>query len=82
LVYKRVEIGDSKRKFRLNLDTALEQVRSRHQPDEFALALAVETEVLKEAGAAGHDLEALFNDPDYHLAPSGEITDLMQRLWR
>jgi hypothetical protein len=34
--------------------------------------------VLKEAGAAGHDLEALFNDPDYHLAPSGEITDLMQ----
>jgi hypothetical protein len=36
-----------------------------------------DTRSLKEAGAAGHDLEALFNHPDYHLTPSGEITDLI-----
>ncbi len=69
------------RKATLNLEAALEAIRARHQPDEFALALAIEMEVLKEARAAGHDLESLFNDPDHHVPPSGEITALMERLW-
>jgi hypothetical protein len=66
----------------LNLESALELVRSRHQPDEFVLSLAVEMEVLKEARGTGHDLESLFNDPDHRLPPSGEIADLIERLWR
>jgi hypothetical protein len=64
-----------------NLEAALESVRARRQPDEFALSLAVEMEILKEARAAGHDLESLFNDPDHREPPSGEITKLMERLW-
>ncbi|SRR5579875_1617786 len=64
-----------------NLEPALESVRARRQPDEFALSLAIEMEILKEARAAGHDLELLFNDPDHREPPSGEITKLIERLW-
>ena len=63
-----------------NLEAALEVVRARRQPDEFALALAIEMQVLKDARAAGHDLESLFNDPDHHQPPSPEIASLMERL--
>lgn len=65
----------------LNLEKALELTRARHQPDEFALATAIEIELLKQARAAGHDLEALFNDPEHHTPPSAEITNLIERMW-
>ncbi|HVB78969.1 MAG TPA: hypothetical protein VNE82_03350 [Candidatus Binataceae bacterium] len=64
-----------------NLEKALGITRARQQPDEFALALAIEMALLKEARDAGHDLEALFNDPDHHLPPSAEIISLVERLW-
>jgi len=65
----------------LNLERALELTRERRQPDEFALATAIETELLKQAREAGHDLEALFNDPGHHVPPSAEITSLVERMW-
>lgn len=64
-----------------NLEKALEITRARRQPDEFALALAIEIELLKEAREAGHDLEALFNDPNHHVPPSAEVISLIERLW-
>jgi len=69
------------RKAIANLESALEITRARHQPDEFALAVAVEMEMLTQARAAGHDLEALFNDPDHHVAPSAEIANLIEKIW-
>jgi len=65
----------------MNLEKALEMTRARRQPDEFALALAVEMELLKQTREAGHDLEALFNDPDHHVAPSAEIASLIEKIW-
>jgi hypothetical protein len=64
-----------------NLEKALEITRARRQPDEFALALAVQMELLTQARASGHDLEALFNDPGHHVAPSPEIASLIEKIW-
>ncbi len=69
------------RKAIANLEKALEVTRARKQPDEFALAEALEMEVLTEARRAGHDLDQLFNDPDHHSPPSDEITRWIARLW-
>lgn len=64
-----------------NLERAIELTRARHQPDEFALALAIEMELLNQARQAGHDLETLFNDPNHRSPPTEEITNLMASLW-
>ena len=65
----------------LNLEKALELTRARRQPDEFALATAVEIELLKQAREAGQDLEELFNDPEHHVPPSADVASLVERLW-
>lgn len=65
----------------MNLEQALELTRARRQPDEFALATAIEIELLRQAREAGQDLEQLFNDPTHHLPPSADITSLVERLW-
>lgn len=65
----------------MNLEKALELTRARHQPDEFALATAVEIELLEQAKKAGQDLEELFNNPEHHEPPSTEIASLVERIW-
>lgn len=69
------------RKAIANLEKALAVTRARKQPDEFALAEALEMEVLAEARRAGHDLDRLFNDPHHHSPPGDEITQWIARLW-
>jgi hypothetical protein len=64
-----------------NLEKALELTRARRQPDEFALALAIDMEVLKQARERGYDLESLFNDPNHHSPPTEEIASLIASLW-
>jgi len=63
-------------------DVALAEVRARDQPEEFALADAIEQALLEEAAGNGEiDLEQLFNDPDHHELPSDEVTQTISRLW-
>ena len=63
------------------LEKALEMTRAQGQPDEFALALAIERELLDEARKRGADLQVMFNDPSHHKPPSDEITRLVTSLW-
>ena len=63
-----------------SLERSVEQTRARRQPDEFAFALAIEMELLKQARVAG-ELETLFNDPNHHSPPTHEITDWIASLW-
>ena len=69
------------RKAIANLEKALAVTRARNQPDEFALAEALEMEVLAEARRAGYNLDRLFNDPNHHSPPGDEITQWIARLW-
>jgi len=64
-----------------NLEQALATTRERRQPDEFALAEALEMELLAEARRAGHELERLFNDPNHRSPPGDELTGWIARLW-
>jgi uncharacterized protein len=64
---------------------ALDATRERDQPDEFALATAVERQVIQTA--AGDDegrreeIDRLFNDPEHHEMPSDELTSGVAAIW-
>jgi hypothetical protein len=65
----------------LRLEDALKITRARRQPEEFALALAIEEELLKRARDQGKDLEKVFNDPNHHEPPSEQIANMMIEVW-
>jgi hypothetical protein len=65
----------------LRLEDALATTRARRQPGEFALALAIEEELLKQAHDRGKDLEQIFNDPNHHEPPSEQIANMMIEMW-
>jgi len=64
---------------------ALDATRDRGQPDEFALAAAVERQVIQ--AAAGDDegrreqIDRLFSDPEHHEMPSEELTSGVTAIW-
>jgi uncharacterized protein len=64
--------------------TALDRTRDRGQPDEFALADAIEGLLIQNAAdesISAEDLERLFNDPEHHQMPSQELTSRVEALW-
>jgi hypothetical protein len=63
------------------LEQALNATRGRRQPDEYALALAIEQEILSQLKDGGDDLEALFNDPNHNELPPERIEKLVAALW-
>jgi hypothetical protein len=65
----------------LRLEDALKITRARRQPEGFALALAIEEELLKQARDQGEDLEKVFNDPNHHEPPSEQIANMMIEMW-
>jgi uncharacterized protein len=63
---------------------ALNQVRDRGQPDEYAMADAIEHVIIlrsAENDVTPEELERLFNDPDHHEMPSEEITSRVVAVW-
>ena len=64
---------------------ALDATRDRGQPDEFALAAAIEQSVIQAAaggnGDSPEEMERLFNDPDHHEMPSDEVTARIEAIW-
>ena len=63
------------------LDKALNETRQRNQPDEFALARAVENQLLDTLGEEREHLEALFNDPNHHELPDEQLERQIMALW-
>jgi hypothetical protein len=66
----------------VRLEAALAETRARRQPEEFALALAIEEELLQQARDRGKDVDNLFNDPNHHQPPSEQIAELMIGMWK
>ena len=63
---------------------AINQTRDRGQPDEYALADAIERVLVQKTAGDGftaQDVERLFNDPDHHEMPSEAITTRAVDLW-
>lgn len=65
------------------LEHALTQTRQRGQPDEFALAAAVEAVLIAQAQGSLSDLDVqkIFNDPSHHELPSAALEALSNNLW-
>ena len=63
------------------LGEALDEVRRRSQPDEFALGLAIELELLSRFSARGDNLESMFNDPDFHSLPDADLHERFAAAW-
>jgi hypothetical protein len=66
------------------LEHALTQTRQRGQPDEFALAAAVEAVLIAQAQGSLNDLDVqkIFNDPTHHELPSEALEALSNKLWQ
>ena len=64
-----------------SLDKALDETRQHNQPDEFALARAVEQALLTAQVEERENLEALFNDPDHHELPAEYLEQRISALW-
>lgn len=63
-------------------EAALGDVRAKGQPDEFALAEAVERALIDSvAGEVDVDLEQLFDDPHHHQMPSEDVTARFAAAW-
>lgn len=63
---------------------ALDGTRDRGQPDEYALADAIEVVLIRHAAgddARIEDIERLFNDPEHHQMPSDALTSRVVALW-
>jgi uncharacterized protein len=63
------------------LDKALDETRRRNQPDEFALAHAIENQLLDALDEEREHLEALFNDPNHHELPAERLDRRIAGLW-
>ena len=63
------------------LDKAITETRQRNQPDEFALARAVESQLLDAMGEEREHLEALFDDPNHHELPAEQMEQRISALW-
>lgn len=63
------------------LRDALDEVRQRKQPDEFALGLAIELELLGHFAAGGDDFERMFNDLNFHTLPDAELHERFASAW-
>ena len=63
------------------LSDALDEVRRRSQPDEFALGHAIELELLSRFASRGDDLERMFNDPDFHTLPDADLHERFATAW-
>lgn len=64
-----------------NLAQALDETRQCKQPDEFALALAIEAELLSRFTARGDNLEGMFNDLTHHSLPSEDLYKRITAAW-
>ncbi len=66
------------------LEEALFAVRRNGQPDEFALAAAVEMLAKDKAQAARSDLDIdkVFDDPNYHTLPDAALEASATELWQ
>ena len=64
---------------------ALDATRDRGQPDEFALANAIERALISTAaagdGVGPEEIEQLFDDPDHHEMPSEDLTSRVTSIW-
>ncbi|MEM7465872.1 MAG: hypothetical protein AAF387_03200 [Pseudomonadota bacterium] len=67
-----------------HLERALFSGREQGQPDEFALATAVEMTVKEKTQSAREDLniETIFNDPKHHQLPDEQLEAYADGLWR
>ena len=63
------------------LRAALDEVRQRKQPDEFALGLAIEQELLGRFAADGEDFGRMFNEPDFHTLPDAALNERFAAAW-
>ncbi len=64
-----------------SLERALDETRKHEQPDEFALARAVENALLNAQGGEREALEALFNDPEHYELPPEQLERRIAALW-
>jgi hypothetical protein len=63
------------------LGAALDETRRRGQADEFALAAAIEAELVQRFAASSDPLDAMFNDPTHHSLPTDELTARITAAW-
>lgn len=62
--------------------SALDEVRAKGQPDEFALPDAVERALIDSVGGEiDVDLKQLFDDPHHHEMPSDDVTRKVLEAW-
>lgn len=63
------------------LEAALNATRESKQPEEYALALAIEQEMIAQLPDGDADVSALFNDPRHRSLPADELTQKIVSLW-
>jgi hypothetical protein len=62
-------------------EKALAETRERDQPDEFALAWAIEKAILAETKVDDTDVQKLFNDPAHHTPPPEDLAEAIVAIW-
>lgn len=64
-----------------HLEEALKATRENKQPDEYALAKAIEAEMFSRMREEGKEIESLFEDPEHHTLPPDELAQRIISLW-